>query len=247
MCGRFTQYRTAIEYLEALRYEKDIMGGFDPEPIGRYNVAPRSRVLMLFENDEGARFAKIPWGYEPFWAKGKRPPAINARVETAATSRFFRDVWRNGRCLVMADGWYEWVKDANDPKKKQPFYIRLKSQEPMWFAALGQFNRESQLEEREGDGFVIITAESDQGMVDIHDRRPVVLSPELAREWIEPDLGAERAEEIVRTLGTPVEDFEWFEVDRAVGNVRNEGPGLIRPLSPHVGESDAVDDFDFTA
>ena len=68
--------------------------------------------------------AKLPWGYQPWWAKGKRPPAINARVETASTSKFFRDVWRTGRMLVGADGWYEWMKDPVDPKKKQAYYIR---------------------------------------------------------------------------------------------------------------------------
>ncbi|WP_120993140.1 SOS response-associated peptidase family protein [Stutzerimonas urumqiensis] len=226
MCGRFTQYRTAIEYLEALRYDKPIESGIDPEPVGRYNVPPRSRVLVFYENAAGLRMAKLPWGYQPWWAAGKRPPAINARVETAATSKFFRDIWRTGRTLVAADGWYEWVKDPADPKKKQPYYIRLRSGEPMWFAALGQFDRAG-MAEREGDGFVIITADSDEGMVDIHDRRPVVLPPDLAREWMEPDLSLERAEEIVRDLALPVEAFEWYAVDRAVGNVRNEGAYLL--------------------
>ncbi|WP_326491926.1 SOS response-associated peptidase family protein [Stutzerimonas sp. R40042] len=85
--------------------------------------------------------------------------------------------------------------------------------------------------DREGDGFVIITANSDQGMVDIHDRRPVVLEADLAREWIEPDLPLERAEEIVRHLALPAEVFEWFPVNRVVGNVRNEGRSLIEPTS----------------
>lgn len=138
-------------------------------------------MLIFFETAAGLRMAKLPWGYQPWWAKGKRQPAINARVEAAATSKFFRDVWRTGRTLVGADGWYEWVKDPVNPKKKQPYYIRLKSGEPMWFAALGQFRREDRTEEQEGDGFVNITGDSDQGMVDIHDRRPVVLPPDLAR------------------------------------------------------------------
>lgn len=230
MCGRFSQYRTAIEYLDALRYESPIDSGFDPEPIGHYNVAPTSRVLVFFETPDGLRMAKVPWGYQPWWAKGKRPPAINARVETAASSKFFRDLWINGRTLVGADGWYEWVKDAKNPKMKQPYFIQLKTREPMWFAALGQFNRSGPLEEREGDGVVIITADSDEGMLDIHDRRPVVLPPDLAGEWINPDLPNARAEEIVKRHALPVEAFEWYPVDRAVGNVRNNGPELIRQV-----------------
>jgi putative SOS response-associated peptidase YedK len=131
---------------------------------------------------------------------------------------------------VGADGWYEWVKDPVDPKKKQAYYIRLRSGEPMWFAALGQFRREDRMEEQEGDGFVIITADSDQGMLDIHDRRPVVLPPDLAREWIEPGISPERAEELVSNLALPVQAFEWHAVDRAVGNVRNEGAHLIEQI-----------------
>jgi putative SOS response-associated peptidase YedK len=88
----------------------------------------------------------------------------------------------------------------------------------------------SGLEPHEGDGFVVITAASDSGMVDIHDRRPVVLAPEAAREWIEPGLPAHRAEAIARDACRPVEDFEWFAVGKAVGNVRNQGAGLIEPV-----------------
>ncbi|GGK02256.1 SOS response-associated peptidase family protein [Pseudomonas matsuisoli] len=227
MCGRFTQYRMALEYLEMLKHDLPLDGGFDPEPINRYNVAPRSRVMILFENEKGLRFAKMPWGFEPFWAQGKRPPAINARVETAATSKFFKTAWPN-RALVGVDGWYEWVTDPNDPKKKQPYYITLKSGEPMWFAAIGQFDRQG-TDVKDGDGFVIITADSDEGMVDIHDRRPVVLSPDEAREWIEPGLSSGRAEQIVRNEGLPVRDFEWKPVSKAVGNVKTDSAELIRP------------------
>ena len=81
---------TGVEYLDALRYDKPIEGGIDPEPINRYNIAPRSRVMIFYETDTGLRMARLPWGYQPFWAVGKRSPAINARVETAATSRFLR-------------------------------------------------------------------------------------------------------------------------------------------------------------
>ncbi len=230
MCGRFSQYRTAVEYLDALRYDKPIEGGIDPEPINRYNVAPRSRVMIFFESDSGLRMAKLPWGYQPFWAAGKRPPAINARVETAATSKFFREVWSSGRTLVTADGWFEWVKDPDDAKIKQPYYIRRRDGEPLWFAALAKLDRTG-MNERDGDGFVIITADSDQGMVDIHDRRPVVLEADLAREWVDQETAPERAEEIVRDWALPVEAFVWFPVDRAVGDVRNEGSHLIQKIS----------------
>ncbi len=141
----------------------------------------------------------------------------------------FQTALPNGRVLVPSDGWFEWVKDEHDPKKKQPYFIRLKSQAPMFYGALAHVK--SGLEQHDDDGFVIITAASDQGMVDIHDRRPLVLSPELAREWMDPSTDAIRAEEISKECCRPVEDFEWFPVGKAVGNVRNQGAELIEPAA----------------
>ncbi len=85
-----------------------------------------------------------------------------------------------GRVLAPANGWFEWVRDPDDPNKKQPYFIRLKDDEPMFFAALTEVH--AGLEPHDWDGFVIITADSDKGTVDIHDRCPAVLSPEHARE-----------------------------------------------------------------
>ncbi|WP_419735649.1 SOS response-associated peptidase family protein [Pseudomonas sp. COR18] len=228
MCGRFAQYQGMADYLRELEAEQDVISGYDNEPIARYNIAPTTRVLILHSVEEGLRIDPVHWGWAPFWAKGKRPDPINARVETVTTGKFFKQLWPNGRALVVADGWYEWVKDPDNPKKKQPYFIRLKSQAPMFFAALAQVH--PGLEPHEGDGFVIITAASDQGMVDIHDRRPLVLSPEHAREWIDPDLSPTRAEDIAKNLCLPVDDFEWYPVGTAVGNVKNQGAELILPM-----------------
>jgi putative SOS response-associated peptidase YedK len=183
--------------------------------------------------DDGLSIDKVRWGWSPFWAKGKRPDPINARVETVMTGKFFKELWPNGRALAPANGWFEWVKDPVDPKKKQPYFIRLKSQAPMFFAALAQVKPATGLEGNEGDGFVIITAASDSGMVDIHDRRPLVLSPEMAREWLDPDVSPARAEKIARDCSRPTEEFEWFTVGKAVGNVRNQGAGLIEPVETY--------------
>ncbi|WP_017907168.1 SOS response-associated peptidase family protein [Pseudomonas asplenii] len=228
MCGRFAQYQGMADYLRELESEQDVISGYDNEPIARYNIAPTTRVLILHSVEEGLRIDPVHWGWAPFWAKGKRPDPINARVETVTTGKFFKQLWPNGRALVVADGWYEWVKYPDNPKKKQPYFIRLKSQAPMFFAALAQVH--VGLEPHEGDGFVIITAASDQGMVDIHDRRPLVLAPEHAREWIDPDLSPARAEDIAKNLCLPVDDFEWHPVGTAVGNVKNQGSELILPL-----------------
>lgn len=225
MCGRFAQSQGLADYLRELNAEQDVISGYDNLPIGRYNVAPGSRVLILHRAEDGLRVDPCHWGWAPFWATGKRPAPINARVETVTTGKFFKALWPQGRALVMADGWYEWVADPQDAKRKQPYYIRLKSQAPMFMAALAEVH--SRMAPNEGDGFVIITAASDEGMVDIHDRRPLVLEPADARIWIDADVPAEEAERLARERCLPVEAFEWFPVSKAVGNVRNDGAELI--------------------
>lgn len=126
--------------------------------------------------------------------------------------------------LNELNNWFEWV-DEGGPKK-QPYLIRRKDRAPILCAAIGQYPS-AELGPSEYDGFVIITADSKGGMVDIHDRQPVTLSPELAREWLDPATSNERAEQMVLLQGEPAEAFEWFKVDRAVGNVRNQQSGLI--------------------
>ncbi len=106
--------------------------------------------------------------------------------------------------------------------------IRRKDLAPILCAAIGQYPTGA-WEPLEHDGFVIITADSLEGIVKIHDRCPVALNAELAREWIDPATPTERAEQIV-LLGEPGEVFEWFRVDQAVGNVRNQRAALIQPI-----------------
>lgn len=165
-------------------------------------------------------------GWRPHRAKDRAAP-INARVEKVAHGPFFRAIWPH-RAIIAINNWLEWV-DEGGPKK-QPYLIRHRDQSPILCAAIGQYPNEEH-GSGEHDGFVIITADSAGGMVDVHDRRPVVLSPELAREWLDPATPKERAEQMALHQGEPSEEFEWFQVDRAVGNVRNQGPELIRPVS----------------
>ena len=231
MCGRYSIYESMDHYLKELAPKQLVINGYDLWPIDRYNVAPTTRVEIIRPVDDGLSIDKVRWGWSPFWAKGKRPDPINARVETVMTGKFFKELWPQGRALAPANGWFEWVKDPLDPKKKQPYFIRLKSHAPMFFAALAQVRPGQGLEANEGDGFVIITAASDSGMVDIHDRRPLVLSPEMANEWLDPELSLVRAEEIARNCSRPADEFEWFEVGKAVGNVRNQGAQLILPFT----------------
>lgn len=227
MCGRYSIYESMDHYLRQLSLDLVVINGYDHESISRYNVAPATRVEVIRQVEDGLSVDKVRWGWSPFWAKGKRPDPINARAETVVTGKFFKGLWPAGRALAPANGWFEWVPDPADPKRKQPYYITSADGAPLYFAALAEVHQGIEPDER--DGFVIITAAADQGLVDIHDRKPLVLTPEVAREWLDPATSPGRAAAIVESGCRPAVDFRWYPVGKAVGNVRNQGPELIEP------------------
>jgi putative SOS response-associated peptidase YedK len=222
MCGRFAQFQMREKYLTYLVAEDEREIPYDPQPVARYNVAPGTRVLLLSERADRLHLDPVVWGYAPGW--WDKAPLINARVETAAASRMFKPLWQHGRAIVFADGWYEWKKEG---EKKQPYFIHRADGQPVFMAAIGStpFERGD-----EAEGFVIVTAAADRGLVDIHDRRPLVLAPEAAREWMRQDTGGREAEEIAADGAVAADEFIWHPVTRAVGNVKNQGPELIEPV-----------------
>ncbi len=223
MCGRFAQYETREHYLDALGVPDDQLNiPYDPEPLERYNVAPGTKVLLLSERGDELHLDPVHWGYAPGW--WDNPPLINARVETAASSRMFKPLWQHGRAICFADGWFEWKKDGN---KKQPYFIHRKDGQPIFMAAIGStpFERGDSAE-----GFLIVTAVADQGLVDIHDRRPLVLTPEAAVAWMSQSIGGKEAEEIIAGGTVPAKQFSWHPVSSAVGNIKNHGPELIEHI-----------------
>ncbi|MFJ4157841.1 SOS response-associated peptidase family protein [Pseudomonas sp. NPDC089752] len=228
MCGRYSIYESMDHYLRQLSLDLVVINGYDREPINRYNVAPSTRVEIVHQVGDGLSVDRVKWGWSPFWAKGKRPDPINARAETVMSGKFFKGLWPNGRALAPANGWYEWLPDPADPKRKQPYYITSADGCPLFFAALAEVHQSVERDER--DGFVIITAAADQGLVDIHDRKPLVLRPELAREWIDPATSPDRATAIMEYGCRPASEFRWYPVSKAVGNVKNEGETLVSPI-----------------
>ncbi|WP_340052246.1 SOS response-associated peptidase family protein [Pseudomonas proteolytica] len=225
MCGRLSQYSGIHDFVAALSMPNALVNSVGDAPLERYNVAPTTQVALLHLQDETLHADLVQWGWRPHWAKD-RAAAINARVEKVAYGPFFRAIWPH-RAITPVDNWFEWV-DEGGPKK-QPYLIRRRDGAPALCAAIGQLP-DADEGQGEHDGFVIITADSAGGMVDIHDRRPVVLTPELAREWLDPATLKERAEQIVLGQGEPAEAFEWFKVGTAVGNVRNQKDTLIAPI-----------------
>lgn len=171
-------------------------------------------------------FERVHWGYRPSWAAEKGiPTAINAWIEKAATGPYLKRLWKSGRVVVPADGWYEWTGEKGH---KKPWHIRLADDGPMYFAAITNIWPDH--EAKEGDGFVIVTAAVDAGMIDVHDRRPVVLTPEDAVLWTDNDLPSEQAEHLARSMALPADAFEWYEVDTSVNRIGSNDPCLIAPL-----------------
>lgn len=230
MCGRLSQYSGIHDFVAALSMPNALVSSIGDQPLKRYNAAPTTQLALFHQEGKYLHADMVRWGWRPHWAKDRAAP-INARVEKVAHGPFFRAIWPH-RAIIAINNWFEWVNEGGP--KKQPYLIRHRDQSPILCAAIGQYPNADH-EPSEHDGFVIITADSAGGMVDIHDRRPVALSADLAQEWLDSATQKERAEQIVLSQGEPTEVFEWFKVDPAIGYVRNSGPELIQPIGQITG------------
>ncbi|WP_347900697.1 SOS response-associated peptidase family protein [Pseudomonas purpurea] len=229
MCGRLSQYRGIRDFVATLSMPNALVNTVGDQPLGQYNAAPSTPLALLHLEGETLHADRVRWGWHPRGAKDRTTP-INTRVEKIAHGAYFRAIWPH-RAILPIDNWFEWVYEGG--AKKQPYLIRRRDRAPILCASIGQYPAGGR-EPRDDDGFVIFTPDSEGGMVDVHDRRPVVLSPELAREWLNLATPKDRAEQIVAHLGEPIEAFEWFKVGMAIGNVRNLGAGLLKEVGPIV-------------
>lgn len=225
MCGRVAQHQSIHEFVKAIgEWPGPDQFRLTLAPLGQYNIPPTQPIAVLHAAGETLLADLLPWGWKPHWAD--KHPNQNARAEGVATSKYWRDAWPN-RAIIPIDGWFEWV-DEGGPKK-QPYYIKRRDGRPTLCAAIGQFpGLDGQVSP--GNGSAVITADSLGGMVDVHDRRPVALPPELAREWLDGATPQERAEQMVLHQGEHSDEFEWFRVNASVGNPRNQGKQLIEPI-----------------
>lgn len=221
MCGRFTLAVPAEDL--ALRFNLDEV----PVLEARYNIAPTQPVLMLRQH-EGRRVAELArWGLIPSWSKDGSGAArmINARAETVAEKPAFRAAFRQRRCLIPADGFYEWQAR---PGGKQAYYARLATGEP--FAMAGLWERWQAPDGAWIQSCTIITTTANELLQPLHDRMPVILAPDHYALWLDPvlrDPGPLQA-----LLGPyPAERMRVYPVGPAVNSVRNDGPGLIEPLA----------------
>ncbi|WP_022919318.1 SOS response-associated peptidase [Ruania albidiflava] len=177
------------------------------------------------------------WGLVPGWAKdlsiGSR--MFNARSDSLATKRSFAPSLANRRCLVVADGYYEWLKEevpGQSKPRRTPFYIHRTDGAPLAFAGLYAWWPDPSKEKGDPDRWVlsatIVTADARGGLEQIHDREPVVLAEDEADAWLTPDLTG--ADEALAVLEQPSPALSWYEVSARVGSVRNNDPSLIEPV-----------------
>ena len=228
MCGRFTLTQTAAQIASAF----DLATA--PSVVPRYNIAPTQPAPAVTVNSEtGDRtFRLFYWGLIPSWAKDIKMGArlINARSETVAEKPSFRTAFKRRRCLIVADGFYEWQRDA---KGKQPHYFYLGDSEvpegrsPFGFAGLWEH-----WESSEGDTIdscTILTTAANDLLRPIHDRMPVILQPQDYDLWLDPTVQKpERLQPLLRPL--PAEIMGSYRVSSRMNSARIDEPDCIQPI-----------------
>ena len=222
MCGRFAFYSPA----EATAALFGATAGGDREP--RYNVAPTQDIAAVRASQAGGlELVDLRWGLVPFWAKdlaiGNR--MINARAETVAEKPSFRSAFKKRRCLLLADGFYEWRKEADG---KLPYFITRAVDEPMAFAGLWEDWTDKETGESIQSATIVTTA-ANEFMAELHQRMPVVLTPELAPRWLDTD------DDLLAAYATVCPPLKAWPVSRNVNNPRNESADLIEPTGAVIG------------
>jgi putative SOS response-associated peptidase YedK len=220
MCGRFEIHSP----LEIILKIFAITGG-DVAYVPSYNIAPTHDVLIAL--DTGTRtLARSRWGFLPAWARDASEGArmINARAETVAGKPSFREAFARQRCLVLADGFYEWKREE---KTRKPYLIRLKNGEP--FAMAGLYNVWRSPEGREVLTNAIITTEADELVRPIHDRMPAILAPDAYGAWLDPE-NHDKAALLALLKPWPSDELERYAVSPTVNSPATNAPENIQRI-----------------
>lgn len=221
MCGRFT---LAVDP-DVLRDDLgvDIPDDYAPH----YNIAPSQDVIAVGRGRSGLRCARFRWGLVPFWAESPRVGArmINARSETVQTRAAFRDAFVARRCLVPADGFYEWRRDDAG---KQPFHIRRRDHHPFTFAGL--WERWAPPGRQPLFSCTILTTAPCSLVRPIHDRMPVILDRDERARWLDPESEPSDLQALLRPYAHDT-DLEAVPVSSLVNDPRNDSPACLEPVS----------------
>ena len=219
MCGRYTLSTPAGRLAEEFQLDSTA------EIVPSYNVAPTQQVAAVLEDEGGRRLEMFRWGLVPSWAEDPDIGArmINARSETAPEKPSFRSAFRRRRCLIAADGFYEWKRENGG---KQPYYFHMQDGRPFAFAGLWE-------SWEKGDGILrtcaILTTRANSVLEDVHDRMPVILPHDAYNAWLDPDADREELGELM--IPYPYDDLETYPVSRFVNSPRNNDERCIEPAA----------------
>jgi putative SOS response-associated peptidase YedK len=217
MCGRFAQRSDPKRLAEEFKVAEV------PQAEARYNVAPTQSILGVRTVSDEREMTFFKWGLIPSWAKDTSMGArlINARAETVEEKPSFRQAFKQRRCIIPADGFYEWQRTGD---KKQPFFFRMRDERPFGFAGLW--------ERWEGEAgqvinsCTILTTEANEVLRPVHDRMPVILHPDDYELWLDMDA---RKHELVKELLRPyaAEEMLGYPVSASINSPQNQGAKLI--------------------
>jgi putative SOS response-associated peptidase YedK len=223
MCGRFTLKQSAEGLSQVFHVD------FVADLAAEYNIAPTQMVATVLQNPESRKreFKQLHWGLIPSWAKdaGIGAKLINARAETVAEKPAFRSAFKHRRCLVIADGFYEWQRQQG---KKQPFYFRLQDEQPFAFAGLWEKWRTAVNEEI--ISCTILTTAANELLQPIHERMPVILEPQDYDLWLNSQVQTPQTlQQLLRPY--PASAMTAYPVSTLVNNSRHNSLECIIPLS----------------
>lgn len=223
MCGRFVGFRRLEELEEYFPIDKS-----DVKITANYNIAPSQEILAIVRRDQENILDLFHWGLVPFWAKdisiGNK--MINARAETVAAKPSFRTAFKKQRCLILADGFYEWKSVKGE---KQPYFLTLPDETPFAFAGLWETWNDKGKAERFYQSCTIITVPASESVLPVHHRMPAILNPDKYSNWLDPNIqDVETLEEILHS---------WTEtelvnrsVSKNMNNARINEASNIKPL-----------------
>jgi putative SOS response-associated peptidase YedK len=226
MCGRYTQGKAIPEVISYFVRRGLSLIASEQLPLPSYNIAPSARAPVVFHEDDTLFLAPMQWGFVPHWAKAldelkSRP--INARSEGAESAPFFRDAFKQGRCLIPATGFYEWQGNRSP---KQPWFIHAVGEPIVSFAGLWSRWR---MKEEELRTFAILTTDANETMQSLHHRMPCILRPEDEARWL--GIEAANSEELKGLLRPCSSEYiALHPVSTAVNRPGMEGPQLILPI-----------------
>ncbi|MBD8063215.1 SOS response-associated peptidase [Oceanitalea stevensii] len=231
MCGRYASFRQAQELADAFDVDEIADEAIDVHP--SFNVAPTDQVRVVLERaDSGRQMHAARWGLVPAFASDPKIGVrmINARIETVAEKNAFAKSLRTRRCILPADGYYEWRK--NPDGSKTPHFIHRADAAPLAFAGLYAFWRDPSKAESDPNRWLlsttILTQPARSQLAGIHDREPVVLRRAAVAQWL--DLSVTTPEEALAAIAPERPRLQFHRVGPQVGNVRVDSPALIEPV-----------------